>query len=398
MSSVTKKVFQCICAALLVLALTWITVGESPLSAPAELLYSPDSSTGAPAPSGITDPTIPQPGGSTIPTANKTQAPAPTGGVPQTTAAPRPGNTSPKVTNAPSASILPSSATKAEAVKLYLAAIAKAETASGFTAQKSETANMNIHTGERIKVLTMDFGVDEFFHDFVGTLRSSNYQYGGGTWALVSQRSTENLLTNKTESHSYAEYGSKSAVAYNDAKYWNLSPATGSGLSTASLTALLRQGDVLKMARSSAPASFLPPAAFAASDVLAYNYTKTSGGATLSITLNASAIANAMIMPDTNAIRTQPYVYDAGIAKVKLSFSAVNLKWQSPHIEVTLNAQGLPTSIKQTAAMGDGSSCTMSVNSSIKDLENLNSTITGSYSVSWTLGNWGKVGTPGRPW
>ncbi|MDR1410076.1 MAG: hypothetical protein LBJ12_07435 [Oscillospiraceae bacterium] len=387
------------------LALTWITVGESPLSAPPELPAGSDfSADNLPSePIGSSTSTNPA---TTRPSGSRNLQPSVTTGNNQTTGRPQQGTNRPTVATtlppaAPPAGALPSSANKAAAVKLYVDAIAKAKKASGFNAQKVETANMNIHTGERVTMtfpINIDFGMDEFFHNFVSSPRTSNYQYGGGTWSLVSQRTNLSVFSNKQEPQpqAYAEYGTSGSVAYKDSKYWNLSPENSSGVSHASLNAMLWKTDVLKMAKVASPSNFLPPASFSADDVIAYNYNKTGSGATISFTLSASAITRAMIMPDTNAICASPYVYDAGI-KVTMTFNALNLQWQNPRIEVTLNAQGLPTSIKQSSALGSNSNGTMSLNSTIKNFDNISSSITGNYSVNWTLSNWGDVGTPGRP-
>jgi len=199
------------------------------------------------------------------------------------------------------------------------------------------------------------------------------------------------------ETLTYAEYGNKSSVAYSDGKYWNLSPKSASGLSPSALTSTLRRNDVLKMASAASPTSFLPPAAFSAEDVIAYNYSKNAGGgASIVINLSQDAIKNAMYIPDTKAMCTQPYVYNS-IIKITMTFQEFISNWQNPRLEMTLNAEGYPTSIKQSVSLGPGSRGAISVTSAIQSLEKMSSDLTGTYSISWSLSNWNKTGTPARP-
>jgi hypothetical protein len=392
--SIYKKVGLCILAAILVLALTWFALGESPLSTPAELPI--DSQTTAPAYTASPQTTAgPQ---ESVPTTSAVGSPSTTAANSTTTT--KPATTTAAATTA-GGSALPQSAGKAEAVKLYIDAIAKAKSASGFTATRTETADVNIHTGERVQksllVYKLDFSVDDFFHDFVANPRSSSYQYSGGTWSLSSQRNKNNLLTNKQESVNYYEYGTNGTVSYRDEDYWNLNPTSGSGVSVSAMTSTLRSHDALKMTSAATPANFLPPASFSAADVTGYSYQRTSSGAELSFTLANSAIDRGINMPDTNAIRTQPFVYDAGVITVTMTFNKLKLDWQSPKITVTLNESGFPTSIKQTATLGSASECSVSMESSIISMDNLSSNATGSYSISWKLSDWNKTATPGRP-
>jgi len=399
---------QSVCAALLVIALTWIAVGEAPLSEPPELPYNYDelpsnlpsqTSTGfintpptgnATAPPTSTNPQPTNNPGHTNPGQNPTNPPA----------ASPPAATTTKAPTAP-AGVLPDSANKAQAVKVYNDALARAKNASSFTAKKQETANINIHTGERIQVNyilgNLDVSVDEFFRDYVGNLRTSNYQYGDNTWSLASSRTVNDLVTNQKQNRTYMEYGTRNSVAYNDSQsYWNLSPKRGSGQSTSNLTSALRACDPLKMTSASSPESFLPPASFSANDVISHSYTKTSNGATLSFVLSSNAIKRAMIMPDERAMRAQPFVYNA-IITVTMKFNALSIIWQNPQIEVTLNSDGYPTSIKQSSILANGSSCNITISSSIKTVENMKSHVTGGYNVSWTLSNWNRTTKPARP-
>ena len=317
-----------------------------------------------------------QPSQSNTQTAQKTQKPSVT------------------TTKRPTASPLPNNGNLSESVRLYQDAINKARNASGFTAKKAESAKMNINTGEKVSILVATIHVDDFFRNFVAAIRDTNYQYGGGTWSLQTQKTIPKTLNpNQTETLVYKEYGDKNTIAYSDNKYYNLSPKSGSGYNTSSFTSTLRKHDALKMASVGTPSNFLPSASISASDVLSHNYTKNSdGGATIILNISPSAMKKAMYIPDTKAMCAQPYVHNSTIS-ITMTFHEFVTNWQNPRLEMTLNADGYPISIKHTADLGSGSKGTISV----ATVSNISSDITGNYSMSWTLSNWNKTAKPSKP-
>ncbi|MCL2022908.1 MAG: hypothetical protein FWG82_00870 [Oscillospiraceae bacterium] len=419
MDSLSKKVLQYILAAALVVVLTWAAVGNAPLDEPAERPYDFQPIEN---PTVIGPPITPDDSFVTVPTQlnppdtysqdsndqqgnteNTTTAPgaaAPSQTAPNNTPSTNPTAAPTATQPTAQATGLPAAASKAQAVDLYKNAMAKAKSANSFTAKKVENANMNVHTGEVMNVnfiVKVDLNLDEFFHNFVATPRNSTYNYGGGYWALTTQREAQKALDpNSTEVLRYMEFGGGDSVSYSDSKYWRLSPRSASNLTNADLTARIRQGDIIKMASTSPPASFLPPASFSDSEVTAYSYTKnTDGSANISLTLTAAAQRKGVILPDSAAMRNNPFVFN-DIIKVTMNFNKLQLNWQSPKLDMVLNADGYPASVRISVPLGSGSEGYMSVTSAIASIENVGSRVTGDYSVSWTMSGWNSTATPVR--
>jgi hypothetical protein len=406
--STTKKVFIYLCAAALFLALTLGSMGQNPFDLPPTLsdtngIYQMPAGPSlhnitdaaqpyVPAPTvsslptipgqtqpqqGVRPPTVPQNPGQTVPhTPTPTQ---PNFGTPVTpTAQPKPAATLPEAPN------------KSAAVALYVDAINRALSANAWNANRVETANMSVHTGQTVKAPFIgDVDIDNFFHKFIASPRTSTYKYVGGTWALSTHRNTEDLMSHKPATRYYTENGSPSSVKYTDDKYWNLSPKKSDGLSVSALDGKIRAGDIIKMSKTSTPENFLPKKTFTASDVSAYTYNKTASGATLVLHFPGASTGKAIALPNTAAMLAEPYIYDAAITKVTISFGALKLLYANPRVEVTFNADGSLATVVHSWSLGAGSNGKMSFTCPMIDnVENMQSTIDGTYSMKWTFSGW----------